>query len=158
VLQQSAALFPVRHGFSLRRLSLLSNVFWPPEVNGVANVDHSLPDGEYYCLTAFVAKGSDFTLDEAMARVRAALPGRVARGFPTRRDRRVLGPWDGEQIVGFFIEAIAGDRPAAEGEDAPAPGRAPAAVLRACEILSGFQGVGVYDQGQGKALCRLSSR
>jgi hypothetical protein len=125
----------------------------------VAKVDHSLPDGEYYCLTAFVAKGSDFRLDEAVARLRAALPDRVVRGFPTRRDRRVLGPWDGEQIVGFFLAASAGDRPlAAEGEDAPAPGGSPAAVLRACEILSEFRGVGVYDQGQGEALCRLSSR
>ncbi len=58
----------------------------------MAKVDYSLPDGEYYCLTAFVAKGSDFTLDEAGARLRAALPGRVVRGFPTRRDRRVLAP------------------------------------------------------------------
>jgi hypothetical protein len=129
-------------------------------VNGVAKADHPMPEGAYYCLTAFVVKGSDFTPDEAVARLRAALPGRVVRAFPTRRDRRVLGPWNGEQIVGFFIEATAGDRPppAAEGEDAPAPGGCPAALLRACEVLSGFRGVGVYDQGQGQAVCRLSSR
>jgi hypothetical protein len=95
----------------------------------MAKVDYSLPDGEYYCLTAFVRKGSDFTLDEAVARLRAALPGRVVRGFPCRRDRRVLGPWDGEQIVAFFLEATAGDRPPlAEGEDASRR----AGVLKPC--------------------------
>ena len=124
----------------------------------MAKVD-PLPDGEYYCLTAFVAKGSDFTIDEAVARLRAALPGRVVRGIPFRRDRRVLAPWGGEQIVGFFIEVTAetagGRAPAAfEGTDAPAPGGCRAAALRACEVLSGFRSVGVYDMGQGEAVLR----
>lgn len=86
-----------RHlGFPKREATLAGPAAEPgrsaAEVDRVAKVDYSLPDGEYYCLTAFVAKGSDFTLDEAGARLRAALPGRVVRGFPTRRDRRVLAP------------------------------------------------------------------
>jgi hypothetical protein len=54
-------------------------------------------------------------------------------------------PGDGDQIVGFFIEASSADV-----NDS--------VVLRACEVLSGFQGVGVYDTGQGKAVYRMSSR
>ena len=56
-----------------------------------------------------------------------ATPG--GRGFPARRNRAALAPWGGEQIVGFFIEVT----------DAPAAGHQ-TAVLRACEVLSGFRG------------------
>jgi hypothetical protein len=115
-------------------------------VDGVAKVDDPLPDGEYYCLTAFVRKGSDFTLDEAVARLRAALPGRVVRCFPARRDARALAPWGGDRIVGFFIGVASSE----------AGGRA--AVLRACDVLSGFRGVEVHVLGQGEACCRVSSR
>jgi hypothetical protein len=118
----------------------------PPEA------DYLLPDGEYFCLTVFVRKGSDFTLDEAVARLQAALPGRVVRAFPCRRDRRVLAPWGGDLIVGFYIQAAPSDAggplPAtAEDGDAPAPGGSCAAVRRACEVLSGFQGVEAHDFG-----------
>ena len=80
-----------------------------------------------------------------------------------RRDRRVLAPWGGEQIVGFYIGAAPSDasgHPPATAEDggSPAPGGGRPAVLRACEVLSGFRGVGVYDLGQGDACCRVSSR
>jgi hypothetical protein len=132
------------------------------EVDGVAKVGYSLPDGEYFCLLAYVPKGSDFTLDEAVARLQTALPGRVVRAFPLRRDRRVLAPWGGEQIIGFYIGAApsdAGGRPPATAEDAgvPAPGGR-ATVRRASEVLSGFRGVGVHDLGRGEACCRVSSR
>jgi hypothetical protein len=118
-----------------------------------------LPNGDYFSLIAFVAKGSDFTLGGAVARLQAALPGRVVRGIPVRRDRRVLAPWGGDQIVGFFIEVAPGSarrrRPTAVGEeDAPASAGYRAAAQRACEVLSGFRGVGVYDLGQGEAVLR----
>ena len=111
-----------------------------------------LPNGEYLCLQAFVAEGNDFTLDEAMTRLRAALPGRVVWSFHHRRDRRVLAPWGGDLIVGFYIQAAPSDAggplPAtAEDGDAPAPGGSCAAVRRACEVLSGFRGVGAHDFG-----------
>ena len=39
------------------------------EVGGMAKVGYSLPDGEYVCLLAYVSLGTDFTLDEAVARL-----------------------------------------------------------------------------------------
>jgi len=122
-------------------------------------VDHLLPDGEYYLIVTYVAKGSDFTLAEAVTRLQAALSGRVVRAFPCRRDRRVLAPWGGDLIVGFYVQAAPSDAgeplPAtAEGGPGPTPGGSCAAVRRACEVLAGFRGVVAYDWG-GKA--KLSS-
>src|SRR4051812_45552629 len=80
------------------------------------DVDDFLPDGEYYLVIAYVSKGSDFTPAEAVTRLQAALKGRVVRAFPCRRDRRVLGPWGGDLIVGFYLQAApsdAGEPPAA---------------------------------------------
>ncbi|HYT87821.1 MAG TPA: hypothetical protein VEL76_03805 [Gemmataceae bacterium] len=124
----------------------------------MAKID-PLPNGAYLSLVAFVAEGSDFTLNKAVARLQAALRGRVVRAIPTRRDRRVLDFWGGKQIVAFFVEVTAeagGARPpaAVEGADELLPGGCRAIALQACEVLSGFHGVRVSDVGQGKALLR----
>ncbi len=110
------------------------------------------PDGEYYFLIAYVKKGSDFTLDEAVARLRAALPGRLVQAFPCRRDRRVLAPMGLDLMVGFYIQAAPSDadepRPAAAGGGGGgAPTGPGAAVRQASEVLSGFRDVWAYDSG-----------
>jgi hypothetical protein len=115
-------------------------------------VDYFLPDGEYHNIIAYVTKGSDFTLAEAVTRLQAALSGRVVRAFPCRRDRRVLAPWGGDLIVGFYIQAApsdAGEPLPATAEDGgvPTPGGSCAAVRRACEVLSGCRGVKAHDFG-----------
>jgi hypothetical protein len=126
------------------------------EEDWVAMVD-PLPNGAYLSLVAYVAEGSDFTINKAVARLQAALPDRVVRAIPVRRDRRALAPWGGKLLVGFFIEVTAeagGDCPSAavEGADELLPCGCHAIALQACEVLSGFYGVWVYDAGQGKAL------
>jgi hypothetical protein len=128
----------------------------------MAKVDYSLPTGEYYCLMVYVPKDSDFTLDEAIARLQAALPGRVVRAFPARRDRRVLDYWGGKLIAGFYIGAKPSDArcspPATAGDgDAPMTAGGRDAVLRAREILTGFRGVRVHILGEGEVCCRLSN-
>lgn len=121
------------------------NAFTTLEVDGVAKVD-PLPDGKYFCLAALVAEDSDFTLDEAVARLQAALPGRVVLAFPTRRNRAALAPWGGKQFVGFYIEAAAetagGLPPALEGTDAPAPDGCPAVLRRAWKFCPGSRECG----------------
>jgi hypothetical protein len=114
------------------------------------------PDGEYYLLIAYVQKGSDFAPEEAVARLQAALPGRLVRAFPCRRNRRVLDPLGCDLIVGFYIQASPTDAdgplPAtAEGGGACVPTEAGAAVRQACEVLSGFRGVwACYTGGKAK--------
>ena len=111
-----------------------------PATDGIS----SRGEDSFFNVNGNFATWNNFTLDGAVARLREALPDRVVWGIPTRRDRRILDYWDGDQIVGFYI----GAKPSDAGDSA---------ARRACEVLSGFRGVGVHDTGQGEAVCRISN-
>ena len=100
-----------------------------------------LPDGQYLGLVAYIAEESDFTVDEAVARLRAAFPSREVRALPTRRNRAVARALGVKQMMVFLVE-----QPQVTDE------RRHADIRRACEVLSGFRGVTAFDIGQGGAV------
>jgi hypothetical protein len=97
-----------------------------------------LPDGQYIGVGAYIAEDSDFTLDEAVARLRAAFPGREVRALPVRRSAAVARALGVKRMIVFLVE-----QPQVTDE------RCRADIQRACEVLSGFRGAWAFDMDQG---------